>query len=100
MENNDIICQITEVICNRVEDVVKLCLQSHLDNETERHNDSSSAEVITVEELADVLKISKPVAYDLVNQVGFPSFRIGKTIRVYKDGLTGWIARQATVQEG
>lgn len=51
----------------------------------------SSKEILSVMEVANFLNISRPKAYELVNSKGFPSFRIGKSIRIYKTKLISWI---------
>lgn len=50
---------------------------------------------LTVEETADELHISRPVAYELVKEPDFPSFRIGKRILVNRLGLQRWIDYQS-----
>lgn len=50
---------------------------------------------LTVEEAADELHLSKPVAYELVHSPDFPSFRIGKRILVNRLGLQRWIDDQS-----
>lgn len=50
---------------------------------------------LTVEEAADELHISRPVAYELVKEPDFPSFRIGKRILVNRLGLQRWIDNQS-----
>ena len=50
---------------------------------------------LTVEEAADELHISRPVAYELVKEPDFPSFRIGKRILVNRAGLQRWIDDQS-----
>lgn len=54
---------------------------------------NNSLEVLTVSELASTLKIGKSRAYELVNQKDFPSFRIGKNIRVSKADLEDWMSK-------
>lgn len=49
-------------------------------------------EMMTVEQLAEYLKISLWTAYELVHKKGFPSFRVGKRILVAKAKLMEWIA--------
>lgn len=51
---------------------------------------------LTVEEAADELHLSKPVAYELVKEPDFPSFRIGKRILVNRLGLQRWIDDQSS----
>ncbi len=50
---------------------------------------------LTVEEAADELHISRPVAYELVKEPDFPSFRIGKRILINRLGLQRWIDNQS-----
>ncbi len=50
---------------------------------------------LTVEEAADELHISRPVAYELVKEPDFPSFKIGKRILVNRLGLQRWIDYQS-----
>jgi len=51
---------------------------------------------LTVEEAADELHLSRPVAYELVKEPDFPSFRIGKRILVNRLGLQRWIDDQSS----
>lgn len=46
---------------------------------------------INVEELAQVLKISKTRAYELVKMQGFPAVKLGKRILVPTDALVQWL---------
>lgn len=41
-------------------------------------------EMMTVPELAQYLRISKPTAYALVNEGKIPSARFGRQIRIYR----------------
>lgn len=51
--------------------------------------------LISVPEMADMLGISTPTAYELANMEGFPSVRIGRRLLVSISGLEDWIAAQA-----
>ena len=44
-----------------------------------------------VPELCDELGISPPTAYALVNREDFPKIRIGRRIRIPREGLERWI---------
>ena len=46
---------------------------------------------LSVEEAADELNISKPTAYKLVKEPGFPVFKIGDRTLVSRAGLQRWI---------
>lgn len=68
----------------------------NLENRTTTHSPSPGTEKITltVGELQQRLGISKPEAYELVHQDGFPSFRVGRKILISRSGLEEWIVRQ------
>ena len=50
--------------------------------------------VYNVKELSAKLGISLIGAYNLVNQEGFPSVRIGRRIVIPKDALDRWLEKQ------
>lgn len=53
-------------------------------------------EVLTVEEMGEVLNISRPTAYELIHAVdGPPVIRIGRCIRIPADGLRKWMDGQS-----
>ncbi len=49
---------------------------------------------MSVEDMADELAIGRNVAYQLVQQPGFPSFEIGRRVLVSRKGLQEWIDAQ------
>jgi len=49
-------------------------------------------DLITVPEMAKLLKISRSKAYSLIKQVDFPIIRIGKCIRVSRNSLEQWLS--------
>ena len=49
---------------------------------------------MSVEEMADQLAIGRNVAYQLVQQPGFPAFSIGRRVLVNRKGLQEWIDAQ------
>lgn len=52
--------------------------------------------VLNVEEMAGVLGISKPVAYELIKKNGFPSIRVSeRRIIIPVDGLRRWLESEA-----
>lgn len=53
---------------------------------------------LSVDELKLELGVSRTVAYNLVQQPGFPSFSIGKRILISREGLSKWIERQYKTQ--
>ncbi len=55
--------------------------------------------MLTAEELAGTLGISKAGAYALLHSKGFPALRIGKRLMVPKDKLSAWIDRNTSNTE-
>lgn len=55
------------------------------------HND----EILTVQEAAEMLKLSSRTVYNLVHVDGFPAVRIGKSLRIPRDLLMRWVRQQA-----
>ena len=49
---------------------------------------------MTVQDMAEELTVGRSVAYELVQQQGFPSFMIGRRVLVSRKGLQEWIDRQ------
>lgn len=52
--------------------------------------------VLTANEISQILRISKPTAYVLMEKPGFPLIRIGRTKRVLKDQFFHWIANNVS----
>ncbi len=50
--------------------------------------------MLTVSELADYLRLSRSMAYELTRRAGFPCLRIGRKILVPADGLKAWVDEQ------
>ena len=73
--------------------------ESHAVSETEPAARLSTVPpmTLTVEETADELHVSRPVAYELVKEPAFPSFRIGKRILVNRLGLQRWIDERSSL---
>jgi len=55
---------------------------------------SNIPEVLQVNELAEVLNVSKWTAYELCRRPDFPAVRIGRRILVRKDQLRVWLDKQ------
>lgn len=55
-----------------------------MSNNEIRTTQESTHEMMTVPELAQYLRISKPTAYALVNEGKIPSARFGRQIRIYR----------------
>lgn len=52
------------------------------------------SEVLTVDQMAAFLQISRSSAYQAVRDGTIPSFRIGRSVRVSRAALLGWIGGQ------
>lgn len=53
--------------------------------------------LMTILELREFLNISRSKAYDLVKINGFPTIKVGKSIRIYKNDLIEWLQKQKNV---
>ena len=49
---------------------------------------------LSVQEAADELGVSAPIAYDLTHRADFPAFKIGNRTRVSREGLREWVRGQ------
>jgi predicted DNA-binding transcriptional regulator AlpA len=48
--------------------------------------------VLTAVDICEILQISKPSAYELMNGVDFPLIRIGRCKRVLRDEFFLWLS--------
>ena len=53
--------------------------------------EKNTDDVLTIEELANYLKISKSTLYKLVREGKIPSQKIGRHWRFLKDGIDHWL---------
>lgn len=53
----------------------------------------SDAKILTVIEVADILRISRVQAYNLVNKGIIPSLRLGRNIRIYAKAFNEWLEK-------
>ena len=49
---------------------------------------------VSAAEAARLLGVSRPTLYNLLNQTGFPSFRVGNRVLVSVAGLQDWVDQQ------
>jgi excisionase family DNA binding protein len=49
--------------------------------------------VLTPMDVADVLKVSRNTAYEVVHRADFPAFKVGKQYRVQRDRFIQWMSR-------
>lgn len=54
--------------------------------------------ILTVQEAAELMRVSRPTMLSWTHLAGFPCFRAGRKILIPRKGLTEWAIRQA--QEG
>ncbi len=54
--------------------------------------------VLTGNEAAKILEVSKPTLYRLCQTPGFPCIRVGRAIRIPYDGLIRWMAENTGKQ--
>ena len=50
---------------------------------------------VSAVDAARLLGVSKPTVYELMNQTGFPSFKVGRRTLISVDGLRDWVRAQA-----
>ena len=55
---------------------------------------------VSVKELAAMLGISRPKAYELVRRADFPAVWLGRRVVVPVDGLKQWLSRQTGQESG
>lgn len=49
---------------------------------------------VTVDDLCNLLQVSRPTAYSLVHTNGFPVIRLGRRLLIPKAGLEKWLEEQ------
>lgn len=52
--------------------------------------------ILTAVHISEILMISKPTAYELMEQTTFPLIRIGRIKRVQKESFFNWIDKNQT----
>ncbi|WP_046175354.1 helix-turn-helix domain-containing protein [Domibacillus indicus] len=50
--------------------------------------------VLTVEHLAEILKVSKPKAYQIMDGASFPLIKLGRNKRVTREAFFEWLSCQ------
>lgn len=55
----------------------------------------SYSDVVTVSELAEMLKIGRNTAYELVRCGAIPSVKVGKSIRISKEAIIDYVNQSA-----
>lgn len=54
--------------------------------------------VLTIPEIAHILRIGRVAAYELAHSRGFPAIRIGRTIRVPREAFFIWLEEKTGSQ--
>lgn len=78
---------------------LKYTRDANLDNSITAQKRSPLAPILNMNELAQYLQVSKATAYCLVKQKDFPSFRVGKSIRINANALDAWIQSRSSDTE-
>lgn len=61
---------------------------------------SYKSDLYTVEEAADVLKVTKPTIYRLIREKGLPTAQLGERMtRIPKQALEDWVQEQIDERE-
>ena len=50
--------------------------------------------ILTAEHIAEILMVSKPTAYELMNRHDFPLIKIGRCKRVLRDEFFLWLSNR------
>jgi excisionase family DNA binding protein len=64
-------------------------------SDRQKPNIESDDEILTLDETAAFLKVTKRMLYDQVQRRAIPHLRVGKLIRFSKVGLLDWMKEQA-----
>ncbi len=56
--------------------------------------------LLRIAEAAELASLGRSKAYELVATGEWPSVRIGRAVRVPRDGLIDWVERQRDMTEG
>lgn len=51
--------------------------------------------ILKAEDIAEVLKVSRPTAYALMKKKGFPLLQLGRSMRVLRDEFFEWLYSSA-----
>lgn len=60
---------------------------------------SVTDEVLTVQEVADYLKVTTKTVYEIIKQGSLPSFRIGRAVRCRRSAVEDFIECQLTTAD-
>lgn len=57
--------------------------------------ESNSINVLTVKDIAKIMKIGRSKAYQIFKMIDFPSFYVGRLLRVYESDFLKWLNNQS-----
>jgi len=57
--------------------------------------ETAAERVLTVEEVAELLRCTRSTVYRLIEEEGLPASRLGKRYRILSDLLIGWMEERA-----
>lgn len=56
--------------------------------------DNTEIKLFTVQQVSEILQISRSKAYEIFNRVDFPSFNVGRQLWVTEVALLKWLSIQ------
>ncbi|MED4017022.1 helix-turn-helix domain-containing protein [Sutcliffiella cohnii] len=56
---------------------------------------SPTKQILTAEDIASILSVSKPTAYELMRREDFPLIEIGRCKRVFSDDFFNYLSQKA-----
>ncbi|MBM7602591.1 putative DNA-binding transcriptional regulator AlpA [Metabacillus crassostreae] len=54
--------------------------------------------ILTAKDISDILHVSKPTAYEIMNRSDFPLMRIGRCKRVLRDEFFNWVKSKGVLR--
>lgn len=73
---------------------MRLMIIPIFNSESARHPMAIDHEILTVEEVSELLKIHESTVYKMIKEGRIPAFRIGSDWRFLKDQIVHWVAEQ------
>ena len=54
--------------------------------------------ILTAKDISEILHVSKPTAYEIMNRSDFPLMRIGRCKRVLRDEFFNWVKSKGVLR--
>ena len=64
---------------------------------TRNHADTAEEELLTVDQVQELLKVGRTFAYSLVRSGELPSYRVGRLLRVRRQDIDRWLEHNRCV---